>query len=64
MYVPRVTHPPSGRVLEVFTDQPGLHVYTGNGLNVTSAKEGHVYLRHHGLVMSPQNYPDAVNHVC
>lgn len=28
----RAVHPGSGRVLEVYTDQPGLRFYTGNGL--------------------------------
>ena len=31
-YVARVIHPQSGRVLELYTDQPGVHFYTANNL--------------------------------
>lgn len=58
----RLTHPGTGRVMEVFTDQPALHVYTGNALNVSSGKQDHYYLKHHGIALETQNFPDAVNH--
>lgn len=29
-FAARIIHPVSGRVLELYTDQPGIHFYTGN----------------------------------
>ena len=31
-FAARATHPGSGRTLEVYSNQPGLHLYTGNDL--------------------------------
>ena len=40
----RVTDPKSGRVMEVWSDQPGLQFYTGNFLDGTiTGKGGEVY---------------------
>lgn len=50
----------SGRVLEVFTTQPGLQLYTGNHLNVTG-KQGHVYKSRDGFCLETQHYPDSPN---
>lgn len=61
--VARVLHPASGRVLEVFTDQPGIQLYTGNHLNNLAGKSGAVYKTHSSLALETQNYPDAVHHV-
>jgi aldose 1-epimerase len=59
----RVTDPNSGRVMEVWSDQPGLQFYTGNFLNGTlTGKDGKVYTRRSAFTMEPQDYPDAPNH--
>lgn len=61
---PRLSHPPSGRVLEVYTDQPGVQFYTGNFLDIVGqGKGGASYPPHSGLCLETQNYPDAPNHV-
>ena len=60
----RVYHPSSGRVLTMFTDQPGLHFYTGNGLDVVSGKGGVCYPKYGAFCFEAQNYPDAINKVC
>jgi aldose 1-epimerase len=52
-------HPPSGRAMEVLTDQPGLQVYTGNFLDGTDATRG--YPRHAGLCLETQLFPDAIH---
>lgn len=52
----------SGRVMEVFTDFPGIQVYTSNGLCVDDGKEGASYRTFSGICFETQNYPDAVNH--
>jgi aldose 1-epimerase len=58
----RLEDPDSGRVLEVWTNEPGLQVYTGNFLNGTLAgKHGHLYRMGDGIALEPQLFPDAPN---
>ena len=57
----RVTHPGSGRVLEVETDLPGLQVYTGNSLNGSLIGHGGTYRQTAGLALEAQHFPDAPN---
>lgn len=58
----RVVEPGSRRVLEVWSDEPGLQFYTGNFLNNTiTGKSGAVYQQHAGLCLEPQHYPDSPN---
>ncbi len=55
--------PSSGRVLETFTTEPGLQVYTGNFLNgLDHGKEGHTYDRRTAVCLETQHYPDTPNH--
>ena len=59
----RVVEPTSGRVLEVWSDEPGLQFYAGNFLDGTlTGKDGKVYQRRSALAMEPQHYPDSPNH--
>ena len=52
----------SGRVLEVWSDQPGLQVYTGNFLDGTLVgKHGHLYRMGDGIALEPQLFPDTPN---
>uniref|UniRef100_A0A8C7A9D7 Galactose mutarotase n=1 Tax=Neovison vison TaxID=452646 RepID=A0A8C7A9D7_NEOVI len=58
----RVCHAGSGRVLEVYTTQPGVQFYTGSFLDGTlQGKRGAVYPKHSGFCLETQNWPDAVN---
>ena len=58
----RVTEPKSGRVLEVWTTEPGLQFYTGNFLDGTNVgKGGAVYKQYDGFCMEAQKFPDSVN---
>jgi len=58
----RVVEPTSGRVMEVWSDEPGLQFYAGNFLDGTlTGKGGVVYQRHTGFCMEPQHYPDSPN---
>jgi len=58
----RVKEPTTGRVLEVWSDEPGLQFYAGNFLDGTlTGKEGKVYQRRSGFCMEPQHYPDSPN---
>ncbi|XP_033835985.1 aldose 1-epimerase [Periophthalmus magnuspinnatus] len=58
----RVCHPASGRVLEVFTSQPGLQFYTANYLDGSIiGKDGVTYGKHCSFCLETQNWPDAIN---
>jgi aldose 1-epimerase len=52
----------SGRVLEVWTNQPGIQFYTGNFLDGTlRGKEGKVYKQRAALCLETQHFPDSPN---
>ncbi|GMJ09316.1 hypothetical protein like AT3G47800 [Hibiscus trionum] len=52
----------SGRVMELFTNQPGVQFYTANGLRDVKGKGGYVYQPHAALCLETQGFPDSVNH--
>ncbi|KAK8716157.1 hypothetical protein V6N13_043475 [Hibiscus sabdariffa] len=52
----------SGRVMELFTNQPGVQFYTANGLKDVKGKGGYVYQPHAALCLETQGFPDSVNH--
>jgi aldose 1-epimerase len=58
-----VYEPTSGRVLEVWTTEPGVQFYTGNFLDGTlTGKSGKVYQKRFGFCLETQHYPDSPNH--
>jgi len=58
----RAEDPASGRVLEVYTTQPGVQFYTGNFLDGTiKGKGGKVYGRRYGFCLETQHFPDSPN---
>ena len=58
----RVHEPKFGRKLELFTDQPGLQLYTGNFLDGTAkGKGGVIYPFRTAFCLEPQKFPDAPN---
>ncbi len=62
-FAARVREPRSGRVLEVFTSQPGIQLYTGNFLDGTIVgKHGHAYKQREAFCLETQHYPDSPNH--
>src|SRR6266849_4236715 len=59
----RVREPTSGRVLDVYTTEPGLQFYSGNFLDGTiRGKGGHVYKQRYGFCLETQHFPDSPNH--
>ena len=59
----RIEDPVSGRVLELFTTEPGVQVYTGNFLDGTTVGKSHtVYRQGDGIALEPQRFPDSPNH--
>jgi aldose 1-epimerase len=58
----KVYEPTSGRVMEVYTDQPGVQFYTGNFLDGSiTGKAGKVYKKHYGFCLETQHFPDSPN---
>ncbi|MCS6840159.1 MAG: galactose mutarotase [Roseiflexus sp.] len=58
----RLVDPASGRVLDVLTTQPGIHLYTGNFLDGTlTARNRHVLTKHAALCLETQHFPDSPN---
>lgn len=51
----------TGRVLSVYTDRPGIQVYTANSLCVRG-KGGVAYGKRSGVCLETQFFPDAPNH--
>lgn len=56
-----VIHPDSGRRMQIFTDQPGIQLYTGNWLSGVKGKSG-MYCDYAGLCLETQHFPDSPNH--
>ena len=58
----RVYEPASGRVLEVFSTEPGLQFYSGNFLDgKLTGKGGWKYDFRNAFCMEPQHFPDSPN---
>jgi len=58
----RAVEPKSGRVMEIYTDQPGIQFYSGNFLDGTvTGKGGVAYKKHYGFCLETQHYPDSPN---
>ena len=58
----RVYEPKSGRLMEVYTDQPGLQFYSGNFLDGSATgKDGVAYRKHGGFCLETQRFPDSPN---
>lgn len=58
----RVREANSGRVLEVFTQEPGVQFYTGNWMDGSLTGKGWNYIRRSGFCLEPQHFPDSPNH--
>lgn len=57
-----VSEASSGRVMEVWSTEPGLQFYSGNFLDGTlTGKGGWVYQFRNGFCMEPQHFPDSPN---
>jgi aldose 1-epimerase len=58
----RAEDPVSGRMMEVYTTEPGVQFYTGNFLDGTlKGKGGCRYVRRGGFCLETQHYPDSPN---
>ena len=58
----KLTSPTTGITLEVYTDEPGIQLYTGNFLDGTvKGKNGIVYPQRASICLETQHYPDSPN---
>jgi aldose 1-epimerase len=61
-FAARVEDPGSGRVLELWTNQPGVQFYSGNFLDGTvTGKYGRAHRQYDALCLEPQVYPNTPN---
>lgn len=60
--VAEVVEPSTGRVMLLYTDQPGMQFYSGNFLDgKLIGKDRTAYQKHAGFCMETQKYPDSPN---
>jgi len=58
----KVSSPVTGIGLEVYTNEPGIQVYSGNFLDgKVTGKKGIVYKKRSGVCLETQHYPDSPN---
>ena len=64
-FAARVYEPTSGRILEVWTSEPGLQFYAGNMLDSSLVgSSGRLYRQSDGLALETQHFPDSPNQPC
>lgn len=57
-----VTEESTGRVMQVYTKEPGVQFYSGNFLNGSiTGKNGNIYQQRHGFCLETQHFPDSPN---
>ena len=64
-FAARLADPVSGRVMEVYTTEPGLQVYSGNfltGKDSDIGKGGKPYAARGAICLETQHFPDSPNH--
>lgn len=60
--VAKVLDEATGRLMEIFTDLPGMQMYTGNFITESNLGRGNtVYHPRDGVAFETQHYPDAIN---
>jgi aldose 1-epimerase len=57
----RLEEETTGRVLEIRTTEPGVQFYSGNFLDGSITGPGGAYVKHGGLCLETQHFPDSVN---
>ncbi|MGZ5199310.1 MAG: aldose epimerase family protein [Telluria sp.] len=56
-----VREPVSGRVLELFTQEPGVQFYSGNFLDGSLTGKGRTWIHRGGFCLEPEHFPDSPN---
>jgi aldose 1-epimerase len=61
-FAARASSATTGRVMEVYTTEPGVQLYTGNFLDGSIVGKGNaVYKKRYGFCLETQHYPDSPN---
>jgi len=61
-FAARITEPRSGRVMEIYTQEPGLQFYGGNFFDgKTTGKNGNAHIFRGAMALETQHFPDAPN---
>lgn len=60
-FAAEVYEPGSGRVMQVWTTEPGLQLYTANYLDNAHGKAGKTYNRREGFCLEAEHFPDSPN---
>ena len=59
----KAVSPKTGIVMEIFTTEPGVQLYTGNYLQGNfTGKNGHTYPKRSAFCLETQHFPDSINH--
>lgn len=61
-FAARVFDPASGRLMEMFTTEPAVQLYTGNNLHGQEGRGGARYEPFTAFCLEAQHYPDALSH--
>jgi aldose 1-epimerase len=56
-----VYEPKSGRVMEIYTSEPGVQFYSGNFLDGQQQRGGKKFTKHYGFCLETQHFPDSPN---
>jgi len=56
--------PDSGRVMEIYTTEPGIQLYSGNFFDgAITGKDGKVYDKYYAFCLETQHFPDSPNQI-
>lgn len=62
-FTAKAISPKTGIVMEVYTTEPGVQLYTGNYLDGSfEGKNGHTYPKRSAFCLETQHYPDSIHH--
>jgi aldose 1-epimerase len=61
-FAARVRDPASGRIMEMFTTEPGVQLYTSNFMGGITGKGAVAYKKHQAFCLEAQHFPDSVHH--
>lgn len=60
-FAARLEEPKTGRTMEVYTEEPGIQLYTSNALDGSLKTKDRVYGKHTGICLETQHFPDSPN---
>ena len=61
-FAARVVEPKSGRMMEVYTTEPGVQIYTDNWADGYKGQHGATFPRRSAICFEAQHFPDSPNH--